>query len=161
MAVACYLGRVAIDLGLLRDWPALSARKIARWLWTLGCVLYLAHVICAFTFFHDWSHDHAYAQTAAQTEALIGVHWGGGLYFNYAFTLLWIVDTVAWWGRGVNAHHRARAYFWTMHAVIAFMVFNATVVFGPAVWRWVAPIVGVVFAIVYFQSTRGRDPLLS
>ncbi len=159
LAVACYLGRVAIDLGLLCDWASQSPGKIARWLWTVGCLFYVAHVICAFAFFHEWSHNFAYAHTAAQTEALTGFRWGGGLYLNYAFTLFWLADTIGWWARDVNSHYRIRGYFWSVHAVFAFMVFNATVVFGPPVWRWVAPIVGAALAIVYFQSRRKRNSL--
>jgi len=159
LAVICYLGRVAIDLGLLRAGPSRSTNKISRWLWTIGCLFNLTHVVCAFAFFHDWSHDRALAHTAAQTEALTGLRWGGGLYWNYAFTLFWLADTVAWWAGDVNRRYRVRSYFWTLHAIFAFMVFNATVVFGPPVWSWVAILVGVALTAVTFLSRRKRNRL--
>ncbi|MEO8497915.1 MAG: hypothetical protein ABI614_22840 [Planctomycetota bacterium] len=158
LAVACYVGRVALDLGLLGDWPPRSANKLTRWVWTIGCLLYLMHVVCAFAFFHEWSHSRALAHTAAQTETLTGIRWGGGLYFNYALTLLWVADTVAWWAGDVETHYRSRSYFWTLHGVFAFMVFNATVVFGPPAWRWIAAVVGVALTIVYFRARRNRLP---
>jgi len=70
-------------------WPA------ERALWTLGCGVFLVHVLCAFAFAYRWSLAYAYEQTAMQTEAVVGLRFGGGVYFNYAFTLLWIAD-VAW-----------------------------------------------------------------
>ena len=157
LAVACYLGRVALDIGHRGNPPSRSTSKLTRWIWTIGCVFYLMHVVCAFAFFHDWSHTRAYAQTAAQTEAVTGIRWGGGLYINYAFTLLWLADTVAWWAGDVQRHYRLRAYFWTLHGFFAFIVLNATVVFGPPLWSWVALIVGVAFALVYFLTRRERS----
>lgn len=159
LAVACYLGRVALDIGLRGDSSSRSISKSKRWLWTIGCLFYLTHVICAFAFFHDWSHHRAYAHTAAQTEAVTGIRWGGGLYFNYVFTLLWLTDTVAWWAGDVHTHYRVRCYFWSIHGVFAFMVCNATVVFGPPAWRWVALIVSVALASVYFLTGDNRNSL--
>lgn len=156
LAVACYLGRVALDMGLVTPWPARSTMRLARWVWTVGCLLYLVHVLCAFAFFHDWSHSLAYAHTAAQTAAVVGIRWGGGLYFNYVFTLFWLADAAAWWAGDVHTHYRRGWYFWTLHVVFAFMVFNATVVFGPPPWRPVAMIVFVTFATAYFLARRAR-----
>ena len=156
LAIACYIGRVALDLRRLGTIDSNRVGQTARWLWTVGGAFYLAHVLCAFSFVHDWNHGHALKHTAAQTKELTGVDWGGGLYLNYAFTLFWLGDIVVWWFGDVNAHCRGRGYFWTLHGVFAFMVFNATVVFGPPVWRWVAPLVGVALAIVYFRSTAHR-----
>src|SRR3954470_19546310 len=89
-------------------WLALAAYAIAtalivrsspraRWLWTVGCGFYVAHVLCAFAFFHHWSHAAAYEETARQTRALIGWDWGGGLFVNYLFTLVWVADLLWWW----------------------------------------------------------------
>src|SRR5690606_2887397 len=110
--------------------------------WTAGCVIYLLHVAAAFHFVHDWSHEAACAQTAQQTAAVTGWHWGGGLWINYAFTLWWPLD-VAWtWLRGLDG--LPRWYIVCLHAVAGFLMFNATVVFGPAWWRWAAGMLAVV-----------------
>src|SRR5207244_1685286 len=63
--------------------------RTARWLWTAGYVALVIHVFCAFQFFHHWSHAAAYAATARQTEQVVGLNWGGGLYVNYAFMAVW------------------------------------------------------------------------
>src|SRR5436190_22475504 len=49
----------------------------ARWLSTAGFVAFVAHVMCAFSFFHRWSHAAAYVDTASQTERMTGWRWGG------------------------------------------------------------------------------------
>lgn len=61
----------------------------ARGLWSVGWLLLLAHVACAFHFVHHWQHASAVAATARQTAELVGWEFGGGVYFNYAFALLW------------------------------------------------------------------------
>ncbi|HEV3005325.1 MAG TPA: hypothetical protein VGX78_12740, partial [Pirellulales bacterium] len=72
-------------------------RLIGRIAWTLGCLFYLAHIACAFHVYHGWSHAAAYRHTAEQTAALTGWNWGGGIYFNYLFTVVWLADAIAWW----------------------------------------------------------------
>jgi hypothetical protein len=134
LAVACYVGRLVYALAFSERpqndrWP--------RLLWTAGCAVYLVHVACAFQFFHGWSHSTAYEYTARRTADVVGLHWGGGLYINYAFTLLWFVDAALWW-RDSAAHLERRGFFWTVQAAFAFMMFNATAIFGPPFWRWLA-----------------------
>jgi hypothetical protein len=114
--------------------PLLEA--ITRWAWTLGCGLCVAHVAAAFHFYHGWSHAAAYRDTARQTAEVSGLDWGGGLYFNYAFTLLWVADALWWWL--APSSRRARPFFLTaaLEAYFAFIVFNATVVFETGAMRW-------------------------
>ena len=110
-------------------------QKLAGAVWTMGSMFYLAHVACAFQFFHHWSHAAAYQRTAEQTAAVTGWNWGGGLYFNYVFTAVWLADTVMLWlstsyGPGTRWLEAAiQVFLW-------FMVFNATVVFGHGLVRW-------------------------
>src|SRR5258705_11066382 len=67
----------------------------ARWLNSFGCAAFLAHVTCAFHFYHGWSHSAAYDETARQTAELVGWNWGGGLFLNYLFALVWLGEA-AW-----------------------------------------------------------------
>ena len=113
--------------------------KLSRAAWTAACALYLAHVAAAFQFYHHWSHTAAYQETARQTFEVFGMRWGGGLYFNYALTLIWIVDVLLWWsGR--------RRFTISINWFFAFMFFNATVVFatGPVRWFGLASTIGLV-----------------
>lgn len=111
-------------------------RIAASWLNRLGCAAFLAHVACAFHFFHDWSHSLAYRDTARQTAALFGWNWGGGLYINYAFGFLWMSE-VAWaWAVPINFHQRPRWITWAVRGFFLFMIFNGAVVFAHGGTRW-------------------------
>lgn len=128
---------------------ALGARPVSRlrqWAWTLGCLFYLAHVAAAFHFYHHWSHAAAYQHTARRTAEVMGLDWGGGLYWNYTFTLVWLGDVI-WMWLGL------RRPPWTGAAVqgfLAFMAFNATVVFetGPIRWLGLAATVGLLSTLL-------------
>jgi protein-S-isoprenylcysteine O-methyltransferase Ste14 len=134
LALACYAAAVA-----LRLLPAFTVRRqtAARGLWTSGCLLYLAHVVSAFQFVDGWSHEAAYRATAGRTAEAFGLDWGGGLYLNYLFTVVWVGD-VLWWWRGL-ARYAARPRWLdrTVQALLAFMAFNGAVVFGSGPVRWV------------------------
>jgi hypothetical protein len=105
--------------------PAVSVRAgLARWFWTLAWAAYLVHVGMAFHHYHHWSH----AEAMAHTRRASGV--GEGIYLSYLFTLLWGADVVSWWLRPVGRAARPRWISGALHGFMAFMIFNATVVFG-------------------------------
>lgn len=133
VALACYVLCCAVLLSARgrRDW-----RAAARLLWTWALAAYLAHVACAFEFYHHWSHAAAYRHTAERTAALLGIRWGGGLYVNYLLMLVWLADAVWWWLRPAGYLARPRAVPRAVHSFVAFMAFNATVVFGAGAIRW-------------------------
>ena len=132
-ALALYAVTVALRLA------APARRREARAVWTLGCLAFVAHVAAAFAFYHAWSHAHAYAETARQTRELFGIDWGGGLYFNYAFTLAWAADVAYWWRAGTNAYDRRPRWIDIgLHAFFAFMAINGAIVFARGPTRWIA-----------------------
>ena len=128
LAVALYA------LALVARWHAHGRRpwlSRARLAWSVGCVLFLAHVACAFAFFHGWSHAAAYQETARRTGEQFGIFWGGGLFLNYAFALVWPADVLCWWCQGLEGYERRAAGLeWVVQGFLAFMSFNATVVFA-------------------------------
>jgi len=133
-----------------RRWDA-----AARLAWTVGCVALLAHVACAFNFYHAWSHAAAYRDTARQTAGATGLDWGGGLYFNYALLVAWVADVAWWWRRGRDAYRRRpRALVAAWHAFLIFMVFNATVVFASGVVRWAGLCVCVGLGVAWWGGRR-------
>jgi len=155
IVVACYLSRVLLDVGWATRPGADCSLHAARWLWSGGCAMNLVHLVCALGCVHGWSQAAAYRHIAAQTLATTGLDWGGGLHVNYAFSLVWLGDTIAWWLKGPAWPYRSRGYFWLLHAVFAFMIFNATVVFGPPFWRWVALAVCFMMAALHaFAAAR-------
>jgi hypothetical protein len=157
--VACWATRVLVEVS------GTSPRRdaAARWAWTVGCGAYLVHVAAAFAFYHNWSHEAAWEHTARRTVETVGLDWGGGVYFNYLAAVLWPLDVaLAWWNRRKNnataTASRARIFHRLNFAFVTFLIVNATVVFGPAFWKWAAA--GFAAALVVAGvSGRGRRRL--
>jgi len=164
-ALICYVAYLGGWLTVRSiHWPA-----VARWIWTIGCALFLGHVACAFHCFHHWSHAAAWHDTAEQTRLLLGVSFGDGIYFSYLFGILWLFD-VAWlWivplasanirdkstmsaaqcASGVpGSRNQQRTPAWRLlvHLFLLFIAFNGAIVFkaGPTRWAGIAAAGGSV-----------------
>jgi hypothetical protein len=123
--------------------------RLARLAWTIGCAALLLHFVSAFNFYHAWSHESAYVETARQTAAVIRVNWGGGLFINYAVLGLWIADVGWWWFAGLDSYRRRPWLLMLLwHSFLIFIIFNATVVFKAGLTRWV----GLLVCLVLFLS---------
>jgi hypothetical protein len=134
VALALYATALALRCLAAGRRPALEAARLA---WTGGCLAFVAHVGCAFQFYHGWSHSQALAATAERTAEVVGLAWGGGLYANYAFGLVWAADAGWWWLRPEGYRRRPAGLEAAVQGFLGFMAFNATVVFGAGVVRWV------------------------
>ena len=66
------------------------------WSWLTGVALLAVHITMAMAIVHGWSHAAAVAATARTTNAVFGVDWGGGVYANYLFLIVWAAETM-WW----------------------------------------------------------------
>src|SRR5262245_8871134 len=156
LALAIYVAALAIRI---LAHGRQSRLDLARVLWSAGCIAFLLHVACAFQFFHEWSHAAAYAETARQTAEVVGIDWGGGLYANYAFAVVWLVDTVWWWSNPARYLARPAWIEWTVQGFMAFIVFNATVVFGHGAIRWFG-LGGCVLlaALLWIGKAPGASP---
>ncbi len=119
-------------------WP--GGESLAFGLWSAGLILFLAHVILAYGVFYGWSQAVAYEETARQTHEVTGWRSGMGLWWNYAFGLVWLGDFLVWWRlrRDVRpvASWRSGWGHRIAHGFMAFMVLNGTVVFGQGAVRW-------------------------
>ena len=146
-ALALY---VAGEFGRARRPPAAWARQV----WLLGGLVYLGHVAAAFGIHHDWSHAAAYAYTAARTDAYFGLDWGGGLWVNYAFTVIWVAEGL-WW-RLAPAHYARRppALTTAVRGVFLFMIANGAVVFVSGPRRVLG--IGILGALLWIWWTGRR-----
>jgi len=154
--------RVALALYLLALVFRLCAshERTARLLWTGGCLAFLIHMMCAFHFFHHWSHADAYEVTARQTAEVTGMDWGGGLYFNYVFALVWVGDACWWWYNARSYSTRPRAAEWTIQSFLGFMAFNATVIFGRGAIQWAGWFACVILAVTSAYALYRRGSFL-
>lgn len=139
VAVACWAIGAATLLRLRGGaWETRPNRvRVARAVWACGAVALAVHVAVAFEVAHGWSIAAAYAAT----EAAAGV--GAGVYVNFAVVAVWAADAA--WLAGFPAGY-ARRPRWVgvgVHGFLAFVVFNAVVVFAAGPTR-VAGIVAFV-----------------
>ena len=148
--VACYMGRLCIDAA---GWRDASSQRVARLLWTAGCLVFVLHVAVAFHFQHGWSHAAAFEHVRLRTLHETGWDSGVGLYVNDAFGLLWLADTLLWWRR--LDWPEKRVPYWTVQASFAFLMIQATAVFGPPFWRPVCVVVGLL--LIALRMTRPRS----
>jgi len=110
------------------NWSSTDAR--ARLLWTGGCLANLGHILLAFHIVHGWDQTQAYAAVVQQTFEVTGLDTGIGLYINYAFAGLWLLDTAIWWLMPLLHEDPPRWWKGIIQFIFLFMFFNATVVFG-------------------------------
>ncbi len=118
---------------------------VSRWLYTAACAFFLAHVACAFHFYHGWSHQAALDDTAQQTEEMLGFAFGEGIYFSYLFTLLWVVDIVWLW---LWPRQRMGWLTAAVQLYMAFIALNGAVVFESGVTRWVGIPVAMLLGVL-------------
>jgi hypothetical protein len=128
----------------------LSHRQFGRWAWTLGCLAFLIHVVTAFDRVHGWSNSAA----VRHVEEVSG--FGPGLFISYAFTALWVADTAWWWIDPRTYDARPAWLDRGIHAFMAFIVFNGTVVYESGFIRWTGLILFALLAVLS-QIGCGRE----
>lgn len=146
---------LALTLYVAGEFAKLLGKRgvgLGRWLCTLGCAAFLAHVVCAFQYYHGWSHAVAYAETARQTQQLAGWNWGGGLYVNYLFGILWVGEIVWAWANPTGYHSRAAWISWGVRSFFLFMIVNGAFVFVQGARRWVGLLLCVVVVGCWARS---------
>jgi hypothetical protein len=153
VAFGLYVLALAVRLG---GRPSPRGDRAARLLWALGFAAFAVHVACAFHFVHGWSHADAYRQTARQTAELTGVASGFGLYLNYAFLAAWAADVARTWRRP-RPRPRIRWAPASLHAFLAFMWFNATVVFPTGPTRWAGVVAFALLAGLLWRRPSRPD----
>jgi hypothetical protein len=152
LSLLCYGGAIAIELGAGRQ----RGDGAARWLWTAGCLLFVVHLLCALHFYHGWSHRHVLDHTAEQTERMLGVACGAGVYFSYAFLLLWLADVIWWWARPAAYRRRSAWTHTAIHLYLFFIAFNGAIVFESGPTRWVGLALCVPLAVLILWKTVAR-----
>ena len=132
LALVYYAAAVTLMLLLeAPEWLAAAGRgRLTRWCWTLAWLTYLVHLFMAFHHVHHWSHGAA----VNHTQEVSG--FGLGIWFSHLFTLVWTADVLFWWLRPARYATRSPWVDWTVHGFMAFIVFNATVVFETGFIRW-------------------------
>jgi hypothetical protein len=135
--------------------------SVTRLIWTIAVAALVAHYIFAFQFYHGWSHDAAYSETARQTAEVFVINWGGGLFINYTVLMLWMGDIGWWWVGGLNSYRSRKPWSAVVvwHAFLIFIIFNATVVFKDGPVRWLGVAICVCVSLSWLLINRSRTEL--
>ena len=170
LALVCYVT-------YLGGWLTVNTprwERMARTIWTLGCMLFIVHVALAFHYYHQWSHTVAWQHTAERTRQLLGVAVGDGIYFSYVFLVMWVIDVGYLWVRPLwnevangtpawaasatatcvphSANRIAETPFWRVlvHVFLLFVAINGAIVFeaGPTRWAGIAACLALGFLAV-------------
>ncbi len=152
VALGWYAAAATLMLLLRPDeWQIATKRGArARWCWTLGWAAYVVHVAAAFHYHHGWSHGRAFEHV----RSVSGV--GEGVFVSYLFTLLWTVDVAWWWVRPSGYAARPVWVDRSLHGFMAFVVFNATVVYESGPVRWAGAALAEELARLWVLRTACR-----
>ena len=148
-AFALWAGAVLLQSQTRREeWRIGSGSfRVARAAWVAGGAVFLLHLGLAFHLAHGWSHARAFAHVEESSG------FGPGIFVSYFFALLWIADAAEWTLAPAHYAHRSAGRAFALHGFMAFITFNATVVFGRSPLRWVA---AAAFALLLGQILKDR-----
>ncbi len=127
IAVLLYFSAYFIQLCSFKD--PLRKAHLYRWTWGLGALAFLIHVLSAFHFYHNWSHESAYQSTAKSTEEILGTAFGEGVYFSYTFLGLWILDALWLFLEPKLSFKRPKFLTCILHIYITFIFFSGLIFF--------------------------------
>lgn len=151
LALICYA--VSAALMLLQS-PHPRIHATIRMLWTAGAILFIAHVAAAFHFTHHWSHTAAVLSTASETQKLLGLAFGEGIWFSYLFVLLWTADAAWSWLSYSAWQQRPPAATLALHAYLFFIAFNGAVIFESGPTRPLGILVTLLLALVWIRNRK-------
>jgi len=151
ISITAYVAAMAI---VANQRQTTGVLHILRLLWTGAYLALLLHVLAAFATHHAWSHSAAVVHTAQQTEAVVGISFGGGVWFNYFLLLLWGADVTWWWGNQTSYENRSPAIGWFVHLYLAFIMFNAVIIFESGAVRWFGLGATALVIAIWFVSGR-------
>jgi hypothetical protein len=151
--VACYFG--AVWLRLLK-FPRRNPGRWAEQLWLMGCLALSLHAVTAWLWIDHASWAAAWARTREETRLVTGWATGIGLPINGLVLALWWLDVV--WVIGDDPARSRRRYRMIVTWLLAFMLWQATAIFGPAGWGPVfAGLVAVTIGGWWWGRANGGD----
>ncbi len=124
-----------------------------------GAAACAIHMVIAMWSRYGWSHQAAMRATALQTADVYGLNWGGGIYANYLFVLVWIADALWRWRAPFDYAARAKWVVWTSRAFYSIVIVNAAVVFATGSRRWIGiALMAWLLAVWLTERRRSMSP---
>ena len=120
-----------------------------------GLALCVIHIALAMGSVHGWRHAAAIEATAIQTESVYGLRWGGGVFVNYLFVIVWALEA---WGRTrTRAFSESRFARWLLRTFYAVVVVNAAVVFARGSMRMTGFVLVVALVLAWRPRSRSKQ----
>jgi hypothetical protein len=123
-------------------------------LWLVGACLALGHSFGALFTFHHGSQTEALESTAQQTEKLLGFRFAAGLYINYLFVLVWMLDAVLRLIVPARYDRFPSVYRVVVLGFLVFIAINGAVVFKEGWMRTIGVACVVWLATLFFLRRR-------
>lgn len=134
------------------------SKQIYRACWSLGALCFVAHVVAAMHFFHHWSHASALRVTAEETDKLMGVRFGEGIYFSYVFLVLWVADA-GWVLVNFRSYFaRSSLLSWSLTGYLMFIALNGAVVFEGGASRIGGLVATAILLLLAVRSWLLKSP---
>ena len=121
----------------------------------IGLALCVIHIALAMGSVHGWRQAAAIEATAIQTESVYGLRWGGGVFVNYLFVVVWALE--AWWRTRTRAFADSRFARWLLRTFYAVVVFNAAVVFARGSMRMAGLVLVVALVLAWRPHPRSTQ----
>ena len=161
-AQAAAIWAIRIALGLMVLVLAIEIRggkstdRSTASLWLIGALLSLYHSLGSIATFYHGSQSMAFEATAQQTEELLGIRFGAGLFVNYAFVLIWLVDALFRCASPASYRQLPIEYSYCIKGFLIFIAINGAIVFQSG---WIRGIGLACVALLLMLSLQRRKAL--
>ena len=143
LSVIAWLSRVFVEAAS----RSFAGRDRAiRWVWLIGALAAVAHVVAAMGIGHCWSLANAMRYTAMETRRVFGVELPWSVFVNFAFVAWWLADAL----REFRLRE-PRPLGAVRHGAWLVMMLNGTVVFGPRYWISIAAVCVAALSVVLWR----------
>jgi hypothetical protein len=131
--------------------------RVYQWTWFSAGLFTWIHVIASYGLIHDWSHTSVLQHTGEESYAVIGIRVPWGVYANFVFA--GILSGYSGW-----MILRKRRLPWadsSMFFFLAFIIFNALVIFktGPIRWLGLLAFGAICSFHVYRHNAKSKRTL--
>jgi hypothetical protein len=154
--VSAWLVVALFVLSMILEIRRAASQAIMR-TWTLGVLALAAHIGWTMCAVHRGSLQAAYDHTSRQTQELIGIPIGAGVYVNFAMLGIWIADVASWWmipqWRSSRKHYKLAIYL-----VFGFLFINAAIVFASFWGRVIGLLACSLVLLAWFSAPPPAPP---
>lgn len=147
---ACGLWFVgAYARSLPRSTSKASFERAYRWSWFGAGLSTWVHIVASYGLVHGWNHESVLKQTGDESFAVVGFRVPWGVYANFVFAAVLLGYSVAM----IRTQARITRIDSWVHLFLAFIVFNAMIVFKTGPIRWAGLI---AFTLLVVSDPRCR-----